>query len=68
MAQKNRTSQVKWEREQKKRERQQKKAEKAARKRERRDIRNDENAKNLNDTETIKIDLPLEDPSKLQEE
>jgi len=67
MAQRSRTSQVKWEREQKKRERQQKKAEKAARKRERRTNRNSTNAENLDEQQKRVPDLPNEDHSQAQE-
>ena len=67
MARRNRTSQVKREREQKKRERQQRKAEKAAQKRERRLDQEDPDAKSMNEQQRVEPDWATEDSSPLQD-
>jgi hypothetical protein len=67
MAQRNRSSQVKREREQRKRERQQRKAEKATQKRERRFDQEDEDAESLEDRQNVAPDLPTEDTASPQE-
>jgi hypothetical protein len=67
MVQRNRPSQVKYEREQRKRERKQRKAEKAAQKRERRFGQEDADAESLDDDQSVVPDLPTEDMAPLQE-
>ena len=67
MARRNRSSQVKREREQRKRERQRRKAEKATQKRERRFGQGDADAESLDDQQSVVPDPPTEDMAALQE-